>query len=274
MAKTSWILFLGSLLAGAAQGAELRKTYIVQMRNAPAGLLRRSMIDASLESVAADPASVIYTYENVLNGYAAQITADQAEALRAQPDVLSVRPDKVYQVHTSRSPAFLGLDDATLLGRGYDLNPDTFLEAREDGNATSAESNLVVGVFDTGIWPESPSYNDAGMPPVPAHWKGECEVSEDFPASSCNKKLVGARAFYKGWVAAVTNETGSFNWTGVSQSPRDDDGHGTHTSSTAAGAEVPNASLFGQASGTARGTAKYARVAMYKVCWTDGCFGN
>ncbi|KAE9576565.1 Subtilisin-like protease SBT1.7 [Colletotrichum fructicola] len=276
MARTSWLLLLSSLLTGIASGAELKKTYIVTMRDTQAsGLLRRSLIDNSLQSVSADPASVIYTYEHTINGYAAKITDDQANALRAQPDVLSVRPDKVYHLHTSRTPAFLGLlDFEALLGRSPGVDTGMYLDARDDVNGTSAESNLVVGIFDTGVWPENPSYKDDGMPPVPSRWKGECETGPDFPATSCNKKLVGARAFYKGYVAAVTNGTGAFNWTGESQSPRDDDGHGTHTSTTSAGNEVPNASLFGQASGTARGMAKDARIAMYKVCWKEGCFDS
>ncbi|GJN09858.1 hypothetical protein PR202_ga27904 [Eleusine coracana subsp. coracana] len=55
-------------------------------------------------------------------------------------------------------------------------------------------------------------------------------------------------------------------------SPIDDEGHGTHTASTAAGRAVTNASLYGLANGTARGAVPGARLAIYKVCWYNtGC---
>ncbi|KAF5947545.1 hypothetical protein HYC85_013502, partial [Camellia sinensis] len=77
-------------------------------------------------------------------------------------------------------------------------------------------------------------------------------------------KLIGARYYLKGYEAFY----GRLNDTEDYRSPRDKDGHGTHTASTIGGRTVANVSVLGGlASGTATGGAPLARLAIYKVCW-------
>lgn len=126
-------------------------------------------------------------------------------------------------------------------------------------------SDLVIGVLDTGIWPERHSFNDRGLGPVPTKWKGQCH--DHFP---CNRKVIGARFFSDGY--ETTN--GKMNETTEFRSPRDSDGHGTHTASIAAGRYVFPASTLGYAKGVAAGMAPKARLAVYKVCWSSGCYDS
>ncbi|XP_042377919.1 subtilisin-like protease SBT1.7 [Zingiber officinale] len=246
------VLFCCSAVAGE------KGTYIVHMAKSqlpPGFAAHRHWYDASLRSVS-DSADAIYYYDTVAHGFAARLSPAEARALSRRHGVLSVTPETRYELHTTRTPEFLGLVDRGANG---------FLDVD-----SPIGDDVVVGVLDTGVWPERRSFDDAELGPVPESWKGECEDSEDFPAVNCNRKLVGARSFFWGYKASV----GTMEESKETRSPRDRDGHGTHTASTVAGAAVPDASLFGFAAGTARGMSPRARVAVYKVCWLGGCFGS
>ncbi|KAL5210635.1 hypothetical protein ABZP36_006258 [Zizania latifolia] len=250
------LLLLVAAVVVAAEVVEERATYIVHMAKSamPAeyGEDHGEWYGASLRSVSAG--KMLYAYDTVVHGFSARLTEREARDMAAMDGVLAVNPETRYELHTTRTPEFLGI-----AGGEEGLFP-------QSGTA----ADVVVGVLDTGVWPESKSYYDAGLDVVPSWWKGECMAGTGFNSSACNRKLVGARFFNQGYEAAM----GPMDTTRESQSPRDDDGHGTHTSSTVAGAAVADASLFGFASGTARGMAPKARVAVYKVCWLGGCFSS
>ncbi|PWA98238.1 Peptidase S8/S53 domain-containing protein [Artemisia annua] len=172
-------------------------------------------------------------------------------------EVVMVIPshEREYSLHTTRSWEFAGLDE--------ELKP-TKMDRQDLLYRSQYGKDIIVGVMDSGVWPESESFNDIGMGPIPVSWKGICQTGPTFKATHCNRKLIGARYYLKGYEARY----GHLNTTQDSRSPRDMDGHGTHTASTVGGRGVPNASaLGGFSSGTAFGGAPMARLAIYKVCW-------
>ncbi|WOG98990.1 hypothetical protein DCAR_0418336 [Daucus carota subsp. sativus] len=194
---------------------------------------------------------IIYTYSNVIHGFSAILSDSELQRVREFPGYVSSYRDTNVELDTTYSSKFLG------------LNVENGAWPRSNYG-----SDVIIGFVDTGIWPESESFNDHGMSEVPSKWKGQCEVGLQFNSSLCNRKLVGARYFNKGLLAANPNTSIAMN------SPRDTDGHGTHTSSTAAGNYVNNVSYFGYASGTARGIAPSARVAVYKAVFKEGAVSS
>ncbi|XP_061354262.1 subtilisin-like protease SBT1.7 [Gastrolobium bilobum] len=251
------LVFSGRYTIAEKKTQQSKWTYIIHMDkfNMPASFNDHlHWYDSSLKSVS-ESAEMLYTYEHVAHGFSTRLTNQEAELLAKQPGILSVIPEVRYELHTTRTPEFLGLENTTTTTTPLSL-------------ASGKQSEVVVGLLDTGVWPELKSFDDTGLGPVPSSWKGVCETGKNFNSSNCNRKLVGARFFPKGYEAAF----GPIDEKEESRSPRDDDGHGSHTSTTAAGSAVARASLFGYASGTARGMATQARVATYKVCWLGGCF--
>ncbi|ESQ56058.1 hypothetical protein EUTSA_v10026895mg [Eutrema salsugineum] len=174
--------------------------------------------------------SLVRSYGRSFNGFAAKLTESERDKLASMEGVVSVFPNTVYKLLTTRSYEFMGLG----------------------GNSKQApeiETNTIVGVIDGGIWPESKSFSDEGIGPIPKKWKGTCAGGKNF---TCNKKVIGARHY-------------------VQDSARDNDSHGSHTASTAAGNKVKGVSVNGVAEGTARGGVPLGRLAIYRVCEPAGC---
>jgi subtilisin family serine protease len=206
----------------------------------------------------------LYDYVYAFNGFAAEMTQAEAAKLSARADVVSVTPDEMQTVDTSSTPAFLGLVDAR----------------RDRWTFPSTGEDVIIGVIDSGVWPESLSFADrvdkkSGAPSTgrgarsaydEIHgWHGACTAGDDFTTSLCNDKLIGAQYFNAAWGGDAGIDA-TMPW--EFNSARDFNGHGTHTASTAGGNRGVTTTGPATAFGKISGIAPRARIAMYKALWS------
>ncbi len=217
------------------------------------------------------------TYQVVLNGFSAQLTGEQVDTLRASKDVYGVYPDEIRHPDAQSSTDFLGLGDDKK-GRGGVW--------QQTGGVDRAGEGIVVGVIDTGIAPEHPSFDGKklkkqkrdnnrhkGREPYTdgtyvyfdksdgGQFKAKMVDGQAWDRSAYSTKLIGAQYFYTG------AQADGFDFQYDYLSPRDGAGHGSHTASTAAGNFGVQASIEGVDFGKISGVAPGAKIAAYKACY-------
>ena len=216
---------------------------------------------------------VVESYRFAFAGFTAQLTADQADALKKDSSVA-----QRLEGHAAAADA----------GGGRSRHTARRLPRRR--RLLPAPDRPDVGLWNQLGGPLAPQrrglrrgrrrhrHRHPAQPPElsrprqdgfigkryepPAVWDGACQAGDGFPVTACNNKLVGARYYVDGF--------GRNNLDPKSHlSPRDDEGHGTHTASTAAGNYGVDPVIDGNDLGVdvISGISPRSYVAMYKVCW-------
>ncbi|KAJ4730284.1 Subtilisin-like protease [Melia azedarach] len=238
-AKKSYVVYLGAH----SHGPELSSVDLLRVTQS-----HYQFLESFLESNDNPEDAIFYSYTRYINGFAAKLDEEVAAEIAKHPKVVSVFLNQGRKLHTTHSWDFLGLEHN---GR---------VPSNSIWNKARYGEDTIIGNLDTGVWPESKSFSDEGLGPIPSKWKGICQNDKD-SGFHCNRKLIGARYFNKGYASVVGPLNSSYD------TPRDKEGHGSHTLSTAGGNFVAKASVFGLGKGTAKGGSPKARVAAYKVCW-------
>ena len=190
-----------------------------------------------------------HTYRWVLNGVVVQLTPQEAEMARSLPGVRGVAVNEIRQPLTDRGPTWIGAPEMWGTRSSSDCTVD---------GGTCGEG-IIVGIIDTGINHDHPSFADVGddgfdhtNPYGSGNYKGDCVSNPSW----CNDKLIGM-----------------YDYTDAGA--EDDEGHGSHTASTAAGNFLNNATLEAPTisfSGlNISGVAPHANIISYRICDADGC---
>ncbi|WP_175525159.1 S8 family serine peptidase [Microbacterium sp. cf046] len=204
------------------------------------------------------------TYQIVLNGFSATLTPEDAARVAATEGVRAVYPDEIFHPDS--------VDSTAAVGAG--------VTAKVSPAPIAADApGVVIGVIDTGISPENPSFagerlrarvgpephldgNEVVFEKADGHeFRSERVTGDGWAKSDYSTKLVGAQVFAAGATAA------GFDFTHDVLSPVDSDGHGSRTASIAAGNGDVSAMIDNVPFGVVSGVAPDARIAAYKACF-------
>ncbi|MEU4197463.1 S8 family serine peptidase [Kribbella sp. NPDC026611] len=194
----------------------------------------------------------------VYGGIALTVPANKARDLLKLPGVAAVQQDNPQHLLTDSSGTFIGA-------------PTIYNQL---GGSANSGKGVIVGILDSGVWPEHPSFADPGNLPAPAAKAdgtprtcnfGDNPLTPATDVFQCNRKLIGGAPFLDTYNAVVGGEV-------YGNSARDSNGHGTHTASTSAGGAVAHANPLGIDRGSVLGIAPAAEVSVYKVCGAAGCY--
>ncbi len=204
---------------------------------------------------------LVYEYKNAFRGASLIMSGSQVDDVAELSGVTGVYLDELQQLDTDNSPGYIG---APTLWQQF-------------GGQSNAGEGMVFGIIDSGVWPEHPSFSDPdplGNPyPTPPVTGLPCEFGNtawnpnDVPFE-CNNKLIGAYAFLDTYKQVQPLLPTEFD------SARDDNGHGSHTASTAAGNANVAASIVGSDLGLVTGIAPRAHIINYRVCGLVGCYNS
>src|SRR5262245_9992391 len=202
------------------------------------------------------------SFRTVYGGISAQVPANSVGTILEIDGAVAVQTDRLVQPETDASPEFLGA------GAVY---PSL-------GGKANAGSGVIFGDLDTGVWPEHPSFADQGnlaAPPPRADGTARtCNFGDNplTPANDpfvCQRKLIGGEPFLATYLSNPARAAAE-----PYKTARDSNGHGTHTTSTAAGNVLASAPVLGVERGPIHGVAPGAYVIEYKVCGIQGCFAS
>ena len=202
------------------------------------------------------PVEFMLQYKITVNGAALKLYPEEVSLVRDLPGVVRILKDRDYELHTDAGPQWIGAESA--------WNGTSMPSA-----VPNAGEGIIVGVLDTGINSDHPSFSDvsesgydfaAANPLGAGNFLGACAPPN--PTITCNNKLIGA------W---------DFTSDGANGAPEDNQGHGSHTAGTVAGNAMtaPPGGFIDTGSGSTldapsiSGVAPHAHIIAYDVCTTS-----
>lgn len=213
---------------------------------------RQESVLSSIHRSTGSRAELLHQHTLAINAMLMAMDESDVEKVRSLPGVRLVERVSLQQLHTDSGPAHV---DADTVWNGVGALPGTKGEG------------VVVGIIDTGIRTDHPSFADRGgdgydhtNPLGTGNYLGDC--LDNFRL--CNDKLIG--------VVSYPEITDAYN--GVRPADGYDyNGHGTHVASTAAGNVLRNIAGPNNIGGDGEyqfasisGVAPHANIVSYQVC--------